>query len=583
MHISQPLHITLSQPILLHPDPYCTCTTQPKAHPVHVVCIRPFNSGDDTRAAVVYHRDGLEYRVLSNVTQAELEAAHQKNGSQGYLMIDAAGFRASEDTVLYSGVWQRQAESTRQTRLEFSCSQEVFQQIDKSARKKQYRATAVDHYPMSNGRLGSVQLYDGFDDSLWWLESYWKRASARDLGRKTFTPVDVALAGAVVGNSDGSTDYSMIWHSDARFESESLSGQDVAQMQLHVQELAAQGYRPVAVSVERNAGGISSAAILRKPVVTQTERGRTAKRRAIAALTLLKLGHTRGIWELLEHSPIPTDRSYFIHLARPIGIQAQSLIERLSREEDVSAKCALVLCLGEYALEEIPPKLRDEIVDELIALYGDAPDPGLHSAAQWTLRQWGLIWRCDQIDAALATNRVEGERNWYVNSQQITMVIVPGPREFLMGSPPEEHDRMEHESLHRKRIPRSFAIASKEITVAQWLAFVGENPTYEHDYTRRHSPVGTGPRISLSWYETAAYCNWLNELEKIPPDQWCYEPNADGRYAAGMKVAPDYLHRTGYRLPTEAEWECACRADSTSNRYFGESDELLSEYVWHRA
>src|SRR5581483_2245925 len=60
---------------------------------------------------------------------------------------------------------------------------------------------------------------------------------------------------------------------------------------------------------------------------------------------------------------------------------------------------------------------------------------------------------------------------WYVNSQGQTMIVIPGPVEFLMGSPESEAGRKDNENQHKRRIARTFALAAKSVTVEQYRKF----------------------------------------------------------------------------------------------------------------
>jgi serine/threonine protein kinase/formylglycine-generating enzyme required for sulfatase activity len=314
-----------------------------------------------------------------------------------------------------------------------------------------------------------------------------------------------------------------------------------------------------------------------------------ARRQANAAVALLKMGRPEKVWPLLKHTPDPRVRSYLVHRLGPLGADPQALGKRLEVEPDVSICRALLLSLGEFAPDQLPAPQREALIATVLRWYREHSDPGLHGAAEWLLRtKWGQAARLQEIDRELAIGqqrkleqieqelgRHSGQPQWYVNGQGQTLVVIPGPVEFLMGSPPTEAGRGENETLHRRRIPRTFAIATKPVTVEQFQRF------HEDNFFRQYAPTALCPKPGVTWYTAAEYCNWLSKKEGLPDREWCYEPNKDRKYAEGMRPAPGYLGRAGYRLPTEAEWAYACRAGAVTSRCYGDSEELLKHYAWY--
>ena len=159
----------------------------------------------------------------------------------------------------------------------------------------------------------------------------------------------------------------------------------------------------------------------------------------------------------------------------------------------------------------------------------------------------------------------------------LTLVHVPAG-EFRMGARPGEPGALPAESPGRRvRISRGFYLGEKEVTVGQFRRYVeatGNKTAAETsggcrydvkrgrweqrpDLTWRNpgveKPQGDDePVVQVSWYDAVAFCNWLGSREGRP-----------------------------FRLPTEAEWEYACRAGGAGRWCFGDDPARLDQYAWN--
>jgi formylglycine-generating enzyme required for sulfatase activity len=109
----------------------------------------------------------------------------------------------------------------------------------------------------------------------------------------------------------------------------------------------------------------------------------------------------------------------------------------------------------------------------------------------------------------------------------------------------------------------AFRMQETEVTQEQYLAVMGSNPA--------HFDTGAGaalrPVEQVSWYHAARYCNALSALD-----------GADPVYDTITWVAD--VKKNGYRLPTEAQWEYACRAKSTTAYWWGNDDTGIDTRAW---
>ena len=147
-------------------------------------------------------------------------------------------------------------------------------------------------------------------------------------------------------------------------------------------------------------------------------------------------------------------------------------------------------------------------------------------------------------DKPIATGERLSKGYVITNSIGIKLVYIPAGS-FTMGSPSNEQDRDNDEGpQHKVTISRGFYMGIYEVTQAQYEAVMGTNPS---DFKGDNLPVET-----VSWNNAVEFCQKLSQKE--------------GK---------------AYRLPTEAEWEYACRAGSSTRFCFGDNDSGLDDYAWY--
>jgi formylglycine-generating enzyme required for sulfatase activity len=473
-----------------------------------------------------------------------------------------------EETSQYSAVWWKPARTLETKDADFSYTEEQYEQA----------------LTPSNLQIDLRLSWDpaGLEEPRNLAAAALAVAPSAGLGSVPWAALARGHAAATAGPPG--VQFAATWIDSTTHVSEEVHGLDPAAHLARCRELAAKDSRPAALTVVETGGGrLLTGSVWQRPVVPEASKDALAKRQAQAAVALLQLGAAERVWPLLEHSPDPRVRSFLIHKVEPLATEPAVLLLQLAVEREVSRRRALLLGLGAYPVERLDAAERAQWLPRLRQWYRDEPDAGLHGAVEWLLRRWGEGAEVAGIEKELA--RKESERplaevapkQWYVNGQRQTLVLVRQPEEFWMGSPGQEVGRLAlHECLHRVRIPRSFAIATKEVTVAQFKQWRSD-----YSYVVKHSPREDGPIINVAWYDAAAYCNWLSEQEGIPEKEWCYLRNAKGEYGPGMRLAQGALEKRGYRLPTEAEWEYACRARAVTRRCYGDADELLREYAWY--
>ncbi len=130
---------------------------------------------------------------------------------------------------------------------------------------------------------------------------------------------------------------------------------------------------------------------------------------------------------------------------------------------------------------------------------------------------------------------------------------------FTIGSPAGEKGRQANEGQVAVTLTKPFWLGKTEVTQGQWQQVMGTEPWKGRPYVQADK---NGAATNVSWDDANAFCQRLTDTD-----------HTNGKLPAGEE----------YRLPTEAEWEYACRAGTTTAWSFGDDEKQFGQYAWFKA